>query len=62
MNTHDDKLIYLDHNATTPVDKEAAKIMTLYMTSEFGNPFKRLRPWCQGKRGRGKGQAGRLRT
>ncbi len=38
MNTHDDKLIYLDHNATTPVDKEAAKIMTLYMTSEFGNP------------------------
>jgi len=31
-------IIYLDHNATTPVDKYAAEAMTLYMKSEFGNP------------------------
>ncbi|MBN2419137.1 MAG: cysteine desulfurase, partial [Deltaproteobacteria bacterium] len=31
-------MIYLDHNATTPVDKDAVKIMKMYMTGEFGNP------------------------
>ena len=31
-------LIYLDHNATTPVTPEAADIMKTYMEKEFGNP------------------------
>ena len=38
MNAYKKNLIYLDHNATTPVDQEALKIMTVYMTTEFGNP------------------------
>jgi len=38
MNPSDSERIYLDHNATTPVDEGAAKIMTLYMSKEFGNP------------------------
>ena len=32
------RVIYLDHNATTPIDKNAVEEMTLYMRSEFGNP------------------------
>lgn len=31
-------LIYLDHNATTPVEPEAAKAMLPYLQEEFGNP------------------------
>lgn len=31
-------LIYLDHNATTPVDPEAVKAMMPYLREEFGNP------------------------
>lgn len=38
MNTPDSNLIYLDHNATTPVDPEAIDVMNLYMQREFGNP------------------------
>jgi cysteine desulfurase len=38
MNAHSKNLVYLDHNATTPLDKDAVKIMLRYMTSEFGNP------------------------
>ena len=30
--------IYLDHNATTPVDPEAVKAMQAVMEEEFGNP------------------------
>ena len=30
--------IYLDHNATTPVDPEAVKAMMPYLNEEFGNP------------------------
>jgi cysteine desulfurase len=32
------KFIYLDHNATTPVDPEAVKVMLPYLQEEFGNP------------------------
>ncbi len=31
-------LIYLDHNATTPVDPDALKVMLPYLREEFGNP------------------------
>lgn len=30
--------IYLDYNATTPIDKEVANAMLPYMHSFFGNP------------------------
>lgn len=32
------KRIYFDHSATTPVDKEVAKITLEYMTEKYGNP------------------------
>ncbi len=32
------KWIYLDHNATTPVEPEAVKAMLPYLQEEFGNP------------------------
>lgn len=38
MKAKNSKIIYLDHNATTPIDKDVVEIMTLCMTSEFGNP------------------------
>ena len=31
-------LIYLDHNATTPIDPGAAALMTRFMKEEYGNP------------------------
>ncbi|NOY60182.1 MAG: cysteine desulfurase [Calditrichaeota bacterium] len=31
-------LIYMDHHATTPLDKEVLEAMMPYLTSEFGNP------------------------
>ena len=31
-------MIYLDHNATTPVDPQAARAMAPYLDAEFGNP------------------------
>ena len=31
-------LIYLDHNATTPVEPDAVKVMLPYLQEEFGNP------------------------
>jgi cysteine desulfurase len=38
MKRNDKNLIYLDHNATTPVAPEAVKAMMPYMENEFGNP------------------------
>jgi len=38
MELSDKSLIYLDHNATTPVDPEAVKAMMPYLQMEFGNP------------------------
>jgi len=33
-----DNMIYLDYNATTPIDKEVADAMLPYMYGNFGNP------------------------
>ena len=41
--------IYLDYNATTPVDPEVAKAMWPFMTQYFGNPSS---SHVYGKRGR----------
>ncbi|HUU79933.1 MAG TPA: cysteine desulfurase family protein [Acidobacteriota bacterium] len=38
MGKRSKKLIYLDHNATTPVDPDALKAMMPYLREEFGNP------------------------
>jgi cysteine desulfurase len=38
MEKRPDTFIYLDHNATTPVERTAAARMKQYMTEEFGNP------------------------
>ena len=35
---YSEKFIYLDHNATTPVDPEVLKAMMPYLKEEFGNP------------------------
>lgn len=32
------KLIYLDYNATTPIDPGVAEAMLPYLTQLFGNP------------------------
>lgn len=41
--------IYLDHNATTPLDPEVRTVMTEYMEKEYGNPSSIYR---EGKSGR----------
>lgn len=33
-----ENMIYLDHAATTPTDKEVAKVMQPYLSEKFGNP------------------------
>ncbi|NNG06979.1 MAG: cysteine desulfurase, partial [Desulfobacteraceae bacterium] len=38
MKSQSRSFIYLDHNATTPVDPAAAKAMMPFMHEEFGNP------------------------
>ncbi len=38
MQKQDKTIIYLDHNATTPIDPTAIEIMTRYIRDEFGNP------------------------
>lgn len=32
-------MIYLDHNATTPIAPEVLEAMMLYLTTEWGNPL-----------------------
>jgi cysteine desulfurase len=34
-------VIYLDHNATTPIAPEVLEAMMPYLTSEWGNPSRR---------------------
>jgi len=36
--TYDERMIYLDHNATTPVVPEVLGRMMPYLSSEWGNP------------------------
>ncbi len=38
MSISAEEIIYLDHNATTPIAPEAADVMSRYMNEEFGNP------------------------
>ncbi len=38
METGKNDIIYLDHNATTPIDQAAADAMMPFMKEEFGNP------------------------
>jgi cysteine desulfurase len=38
MKTGEKEVIYLDHNATTPLDPSAVKAMMPYLEGEFGNP------------------------
>ncbi|MHB1850295.1 MAG: cysteine desulfurase family protein [Acidimicrobiales bacterium] len=38
MTSDDSPLIYLDHNATTPLAPEVAETMAPYLGAEFGNP------------------------
>jgi cysteine sulfinate desulfinase/cysteine desulfurase-like protein len=38
MESRKTDFIYLDHNATTPIDPAAAKAMLPFIQEEFGNP------------------------
>ena len=38
LNTETMNKVYLDYNATTPIDKEVAEAMLPYLTEHFGNP------------------------
>ena len=49
METRKADFIYLDHNATTPVDPAAGKAMIPFMQEEFGNPSS---PYLLGTRAR----------
>lgn len=44
------KIIYLDHAATTPVDKSVLKIMKPYLENDYGNPSE---PHLMGMKARG---------
>jgi cysteine desulfurase len=39
------RAVYLDHNATTPLDPRALEVMMPYLTSEFGNASSSTHAW-----------------
>ena len=45
------KPVYLDYNATTPIDPRVAQAMLPYLHEHFGNPFKQSRFWRCRKKG-----------
>jgi cysteine desulfurase len=42
-------MIYLDYNATTPIDPRVAEAMTPYIRSEYGNPSSSHAPGARAK-------------
>ena len=46
------KPIYMDYSATTPVDKRVAEVMVKYLTmdGDFGNSGSRSLLWLAGRR------------
>ena len=46
MTSAPDDLIYLDHNATTPVAPEVLDAMLPYLTQQYGNPSSDT-PWAE---------------
>ena len=37
--------IYMDHQTTTPIDREVLEAMMPYLTEEFGDPSSRSHAW-----------------
>ena len=53
------KVVYLDHHATTPLDRRVLEAMMPYLTAEFGNPASRTHEY--GRRAEAAVEAARSR-